>query len=126
MASKQELKEANYVHRGDNGKYIEELGQCNFSPCDHSKIIKDDVTNEEYRYCIKLQMPVDDYDSCKYHSEERWISLMGQMANLFKEEDEARARKSQKQLEMKKKSHWMPILLIIFIVILIYVWIKLG
>lgn len=123
MASKEQLKEANYVHRGDDGKYIEELGQCGFSPCDHSKIIKDDVTDEEYRYCMKLQMPVDDYDSCKYHSDERFMGLIGQMSNLLKEENDAKTRQNEKQSENKKKSHWMLILLI-FIGILIYMFIK--
>ena len=126
MVSPKELKEANYVHRGDDGKYIEGLGQCSFSPCDHSKIVKDDRNGEEYRYCMKLQMPVDSYDSCKYHSEEQWIGLIDEMADLIIQENEAKSRKIQKQAETKKKkkSHWMLMLLIICIGILIYMLIK--
>ena len=122
MASKQQLKEANYVHRGDDGQYIEGLGQCSFSPCDHSKIIKDDRTGEEYRYCMKLQMPVDSYDSCKYHSEERWMSLVGDMANLLKEENET--KKNQEQKNIEKRNNWIIIPIIIFIGVLVYILIK--
>lgn len=125
MTSRKELKEANYIHRGDNGKYIEGLGQCSFSPCDHSKIIKDDRTGEEYRYCMKLQMPVDSYDSCKYHSEEQWMGLMGQMANLLQEENKAKERATQRQTPTKhKKNYVLPIFIILCIAILLYVLMK--
>lgn len=118
MASKQLLKEANYIHRGENGEYIEGLGQCSFSPCDYSKIIKDNTTGMEYRYCTKLQIPVDSYDSCKYHSEKEWTSLVGQMANLLQHEDEI--KRTQKQ----SKKHWILIPIIICICICIYLLIK--
>ena len=121
MASQQQLKEANYVHRGDEGKYIEGLGQCSFSPCDHSKIVKDERTGEEYRYCMKLQIPVDDYDSCKYHSEERWIGLMGEMANLLKEENDAKKKQTPPQ---NKKHHFLLMFVVICVCLLIYILIK--
>lgn len=120
MASQQELKEANYIHRGDDGKYIEGLGQCGFSPCDYSKIIKDDKTGEECRYCMKLQIPVDCYDSCKYHSDERISGLIGEWATLLKEESEAKTTQNRPAKEKKKRKHWLLILVIVCIVILIY------
>lgn len=122
MTSQRQLEEANYVHRGDDGRYIEGLGQCSFAPCDHSKIIKDEVTGGEYRYCMKLQMIVDEFDSCKYHSEEQFMGLVGQMANLFKEENEAKI--SGNKNEAEKKNHWMSILIIICVGILIYMLMK--
>lgn len=125
MLSNQVLKEANYVHRGADGEYMEGLGQCSFSPCDHSKIIKDDRTGEEYRYCMKLQMPVDSYDSCKYHSEEQWMGLMGQMANLLQEENKVKERASKKQAPSKsKKNYALPIFIILCIAILLYILMK--
>lgn len=125
MASQQELKEANYIHRGDDGKYIEGLGQCGFSPCDYSKIVKDDRLGKEYRYCVKLQMSVDDYDSCRYHSEEQFVGLVGKMANLLQEENKAKERATPKQPYLKNKKNYLPLILIIIgICILIYVLIK--
>lgn len=123
MASQQELKEANYVHRGeDDGEYIKELGQCGLSPCDYSKMIRDDKTGKEYRYCMKLQIPVDCYDSCKYHSDERINSLIGEWATLLKEENEAKERATQRQTPTKhKKNYILPIFIILCIAILLYV-----
>ena len=121
MASKKQLEEAKYIHRGDAGKYIEGLGQCSFSPCDHSKIVIDDKTGEEYRYCMKLQMPVDSYDSCKYHSEERWIGLVGQMSNLLQEENNI---KSTFEKKSNKKSHKVFFIFVIIICVLIYFWLN--
>lgn len=123
MVSQQQLKEANYVCRGDDGNYIEGLGQCGFSPCDNSKIIKNDRTGEEYRYCMKLQMPVASYDSCRYHSEEQWMGLMGEMANLLKEENNA--KESAKQTPPhNKKNYILPAFIIICICILLYILLK--
>ena len=122
MASDQQLREANYIHRGADGEYIEDLGQCGFPPCDFQKIVKDERTGKEYRYCMKLQMPVDDYNSCKYHSDGHWAGLVGQWGELLQEENEARERVSAKP--QKQKKHWIIMSIIIGIGILIYMLVK--
>lgn len=125
MNSQQRLKEANYVHRGEDGEYIEELGQCGLSPCDYSKMIRDDKTGKEYRYCMKLQMVVDEYDSCKYHSDEKIMGLIGQMSNLLQEQNKAKERVSYKQTSTKQKNNYiLSIFIILCIAILLYILVK--
>lgn len=121
MASRQHLKEAEYISRGDDGDYIEELGQCGFSPCDCSEIVKDNITGEEYRYCMKLQMPVGLYDSCKYHSAEKSMDLIRQLAELFKEEETLTKKAHANQ---KQKSKRMLIMTIVCIAVFIFLLIK--
>lgn len=122
MATQQQLKEANYVVHED---HIENLGQCGWEPCDHSKIFTDEKSGNEYRYCMKLQMRVDDYASCKYHSKEEWSSLIEHMANLLVEEEalkqKANAKTSKKKTSKKK---WLLVLLVVCVCILLYIWFK--
>ncbi|MCI8628916.1 MAG: hypothetical protein HFE57_05340 [Firmicutes bacterium] len=130
MASKQQLKEANYVHYDD---YKEGRNHCGFG-CDYSKVIRDDITDEKYRYCTKLQMYVGDYDLCKYYNDEEMMGLITQMANFIQEEDEVVLDLIQKENEMesnpiqkvevKKKNHWITILIIICICVFIYIRMK--
>lgn len=123
MASQQQLKDANYIHRGDNGEYLEETGQCGVPSCDHSKILTDNRTDQEYRYCIKLQKPVDFYDSCKYHSSERGNAYLSEMTTLLMKAEKSKTEQYQKETE-KKKSHWILIPAMICIGILAYILTK--
>lgn len=119
MASQQQLKDAHYT-RHDN--YIEDLGQCGFLACDHSKILTDEQTGEEYRYCMKLQMPVDSYDSCKYHSQKEASDLLMQWASLSKEAEKKASNPPQKA---KKRVRWVPVIIALICVILIwYIFLK--
>lgn len=69
MVSEQQLKNANYVYRGDDGEYIENIGQCGFM-CDHGEVVEDKSTGKNIRYCNILHMQVYDYDSCKYYCDD--------------------------------------------------------
>lgn len=125
MDSQQRLKEANYVHRGEDGEYIKEFGQCGLSPCDYSKMIRDNKTGREYRYCTKLQIPVDEYDSCKYHSDEEFMGLVGQMSNLLQKENKTKGRANQRQTPAKhKKKYILPIFAILCFAVLLYILMK--
>lgn len=86
MATDRQIKEAQYVHRGDDGDYLDEIGQCGFT-CDYSKIVKDDKTGKNYRYCTKLQMQVFDYDSCKFFCNDEQVSLLGQLSSMLTRSD---------------------------------------
>ena len=81
MATQNELKAAQYIHRGDNGHRIEGLGQCGFLPCNYSKIIDNtDSGGDCYRYCTKLNQRVSEYDSCKFHCEDESAALLQEFA----------------------------------------------
>lgn len=72
----EELKEARYVRRGENGPYLEDVGQCGFG-CDHSKLLNnDDSPRPCYRVCNKFKIRVSDYDSCKYFSNNEFMELI--------------------------------------------------
>lgn len=114
MATQQQLREANYAHHDD---YIEDLGQCSFLPCDHSKILTDERTGEEYRYCMKLQMPVDSYDSCKYHSQKEASDLLMQWVSLSKD---AEQKPSNPPPQKKKRVSWVPVVIVLICVALFW------
>ena len=118
MASKQQLKEANYVHYND---YKEGRKTCGLFSCDYSKVVKDDITGEEYRYCTKLQMYVGDYDLCKYYNDKAKTDLLVELANLIQEENEITSKPKQ---ETKKKNYWIAILIIVCICVFIYIRMK--
>lgn len=97
MTSQRTLKQANYVHRGDDDNQdIENLGQCGRPQCDYSKFLKD-ASGEEYWYCTKLQMPVSCYDSCKYYNDSAWKILMGQWQDIIEQEKKAKEIVSRPQ-----------------------------
>jgi len=84
MNFQERLREAQYVIRGKNGEYLEGIGQCGFLPCDHSRVVENDF--ETYRFCEKLNMRVADYDSCRYHSQEKMNGLLYRWVELSLEE----------------------------------------
>lgn len=118
MASEQQLKEANYIAR-INDEYIDGLGQCGMVPCDHSKMLKDNITGKEYRYCMKLQMPVNEYDSCKYHGD---TSFVAHMQSFIPKQQESEPQSYQKSIPKKKKG--FRIGAIVCLCILVYLWLK--
>lgn len=107
MVSKEILQQAKYVHRDDD-QYIEGLGQCGLDPCDHSKIIED-ASGVSYRYCLKFQMPVDEYDSCQYHSALKMQALLKSYAGLIAQENAIKERNLN--AKKKKKKSALPFLL---------------
>ena len=92
-----------------------DLGQCGLLPCDHSKIITDEKTGNEYRYCMKLQIPVDFYDSCKYYSREKRTAFLQQWTS-WSEKREANTKKDRK-INMK-------LFIFIFLIILVYFFLR--
>lgn len=75
MNLREKLAEAQYIHRGENGKYISD--QCGFG-CDHSYLVNNDDSGRPcYRMCRRLGIRVDDYDSCRYFSNDREMDLSG-------------------------------------------------
>lgn len=119
MATKQELMEANYVHP-DVEEYKYGVEYCGLSPCDHSKMIKDERTGEKHRYCMKLQMPVEEYDFCKYHSDKEWAKLIGEMGSLLQIQDEAIKAGKRK----KRQKYWMIASILVVLAVLVYALIK--
>lgn len=119
MATKRELMEANYVHP-DVEEYNSDINLCGLPPCDHSKMIKDEKTGEKHRYCMKLQIPVEEYDFCKYHSDEEWTKLIGEMGSLLQIQDEAiKAGKRR-----KRQKYWMIASILVVLAVLVYALIK--
>lgn len=84
MNLREKLAEAQYIHRGENGKYISD--QCGFG-CDHSYLVNNDDSGRPcYRMCRRLGIRVDDYDSCRYFSNDREMDLIRQYAATIKRE----------------------------------------
>lgn len=102
MASEKQLREADYVWRGDDGEYCDDIGQCGFT-CDHSEIRKDNATGKNYRYCVKLQMKVFDYDSCKYYSDDEQADLLGQLGTMIIRSDNT-SKNENELLEAAKEN----------------------
>ena len=73
MNTKQALKEAEYVSRGDNGEILDM--QCGFG-CNYSCFVSDGCTDKGgYRMCEKFGIRVGDYDSCKYYDDSEYAKL---------------------------------------------------
>lgn len=109
------LKEAGYVHRGDDAPYTG--NQCGFN-CDHSKLLNnDDSPRPCYRVCTKFNIRVSDYDSCEYYSDKKLCEHLGAFLNA------TRGQTSKKVPEKPKKSGsgrlWLLVLLV-----LVYILIK--
>lgn len=98
------LKEAGYVHRGDDAPYTG--NQCGFN-CDHSKLMNnDDSPRPCYRVCNKFKIRVSDYDSCKYYCDDEFIAnCAGMMKALgYKTEAEKKllAKNSRKSNDLAR------------------------
>lgn len=113
----QELKEARYVRRGENGPFLKDVDQCG-DFCDYSKLINnDDSPRPCYCVCTKFNIRVSDYDSCKYYSDKKISEQIGVFLNA------TRGQTSKKAPEKPKKSGagWLWVLVLLA---LVYILIK--
>ncbi len=96
MASREQLDAAHYVHRGEDGDYLENVGQCGFG-CDFSHLVWKDEEHSEaaYRYCDKFRMRVETYDSCDLFDDKRQMQLFSDLVS---------AMHSGKQTDDEKKA----------------------
>ena len=118
MNLSEKLTEAQYIHRGENGKYISD--QCGFG-CDHSYLVNNDDSGRPcYRMCRKLGIRVDDYDSCKYFSNDREMDLIRQYAATIKREPGGTQSNTSHPPVEKKKSGGKWLLLIVVIAVICY------
>ena len=114
------LKEAGYVHRGDDAPYTG--NQCGFN-CDHSKLMNnDDSPRPCYRVCDKFKIRVSDYDSCKYYCDDDFVAnCAGLMKALgYKTEAEKKAA-SNKQPEVERSG---TVWFFLIIAVLVYMIVK--
>ncbi len=97
------LKEAEFVRRGDEGEYLEDIGQCGFG-CDFSRLIWDkDHENVIGHVCDKLRLQgIGDYDSCKYFQNDEEAALLGEFVELTRGID-----KSPKTCQPAKKKSFL-------------------
>lgn len=114
MDLREKMADALYVHRGDNGKYMGE--QCGFG-CDHSYLVNNDDSGRPcYRMCRKLNIRVDDYDSCKYFSDNEEMELIRQYAATIKREPVG-TRNSVSQPSTKKHGgKWLLFIAILIVI----------
>lgn len=73
------LAKAKYVSRGEDGKLVES-GQCGWSACNYQLLLRDKQDQIHIRYCSKLHISVEDYDSCDYHNSAYQDSLLAKLA----------------------------------------------
>ena len=122
MNLREKMADALYVHRGDNGKYMG--AQCGFG-CDHSYLVNNDDSGRPcYRMCRKLNIRVDDYDSCKYFSDDQEMELIRQYAATIKREPTGTRNNGSKPSTAKKKSGGKWLLIGIIAVVICYCIIK--
>ncbi len=100
MATAEQLKQAQYIYRGDGGPMPD--GHCCGLPlpCDHVRVVESE-NEPNYYFCDLLQMRVADYDSCKYYSDGDFVgSMMDFVDSKQKIKDMS---KSQKQKSIWKR-----------------------
>lgn len=118
MNLREKLAEAQYIHRGENGKYISD--QCGFG-CDHSYLVNNDDSGRPcYRMCRRLGIRVDDYDSCRYFSNDREMDLIRQYAATIKREPGGTQSNTSHPPAEKKKSGGKWLVLIVVIAVICY------
>lgn len=113
MASFHDIKTANFVHRVDSPG--DDVDTCGFPFCDWSKIVTNDSTGEEVRYCEKLNMYVDTYDSCDFHCHKKWDALMGDLVDAFTEQPKQNSVQGNQRTQ---KTHRSTILVLLVLVLL--------
>lgn len=75
MASYQQLKEAEYIHRSEDVQLEGEVQVCGSLPCNYFEI-KENGTENSYGYCNKHGMRVGCKDSCKYYDDSYYLGLI--------------------------------------------------
>lgn len=120
MLLEDRLRAANY-RRGAGEAAPDDSGQCGLLPCDFSRMVEDQ-NGESFRYCDRLGIRVDDYDTCKYYSDTRMQNLIGQMSDLLHEEQVCRERAAKRTDKQKKKSHKGWIIFVIFCAAILLYW----
>lgn len=111
MTQNEQLAEAKYIHRGDDGELLEH--QCGFG-CDYSYLVNRDSPGC-YRMCKKLNIRVGDYDTCKYYDDKEYTALIAQFAKLSLGIEEPKTEFEANSEQSKNRS------VILFIVIAVLV-----
>ena len=116
MASNQQLKEAEYIHRSEDAQLDDEVQVCGSLPCNYYEI-RENGTENSYRYCNKHGIRVGYYDSCKYYDNSYYLGLISDyMRATIPEKESGHGEKENSPRagkEKRKGSMWPKLLYIL-------------